>query len=150
MVNPLESIFPGLAKGVYAVTSAQSKRYNCVAWAAGDTDNWWWPGPNTEVEHWPAAVTRAETLDAFREVFATLGYVVCQGEDLDPGFEKIALFAGNQGDPRHATMQLSTGRWTSKLGNLEDIEHALRDLEGIEYGAVVLVMKRPIVGGQIQ
>ena len=144
MVNHLETIFPGLAKGDYAVSRAPSKRYNCVAWAAADTDNWWWPGPNPEVEHWPAGVIRAETLDAFREAFASLAYVVCHGEELEPGFEKIALFAGEQGDPRHGAKQLGTGRWTSKLGNLEDIEHPLHDLEGIEYGVVALVMKRTV------
>ena len=48
-------------------------------------------------------------------------------------------------EPKHAARQLPSGRWTSKLGFLEDIEHALHDLEGTEYGAVVLVMKRPII-----
>lgn len=33
-------------------------------------------------------------------------------------------------------------RWTSKLGELEDIEHDLTDLEGAAYGKVVLLMKR--------
>jgi hypothetical protein len=54
-----------------------------------------------------------------------------------------ALFALADGFPTHAAWQLGSGRWTSKLGELEDIEHALRDLEGTEYGAVALVMKRP-------
>ncbi len=63
-------------------------------------------------------------------------------EELEPGFEKIALFADERGIPRHAARQLLTGRWTNKLGELEDIEHGLRDLEGAEYGTVVLVMRR--------
>lgn len=45
--------------------------------------------------------------------------------------------------PKHAARQLASGRWTSKLGKLEDIDHALHDLEGMLYGAVVLFMKRP-------
>jgi hypothetical protein len=68
---------------------------------------------------------------------------VCEGDELEAGFEKIALFANNQGIPLHAARQLPSGRWTSKLGELEDIEHTLRDLEGEEYGSVALVMKRP-------
>jgi hypothetical protein len=48
-----------------------------------------------------------------------------------------------QGSPTHAARQLDNGRWTSKLGELEDIEHSLRDLEGAAYGTVVQVMKRP-------
>jgi hypothetical protein len=142
MVNFLETIFPGVAQGGYSITSLRSQRYNCIAWAAGDTSNWWWPGPNANEEYWPASVPREETLAALREVFASLGYVVCDGEQLEQGFEKIAIFAGTSGEPTHVARQLPGGRWSSKLGKLEDIEHSLHDLAGTDYGAVVLVMKR--------
>jgi hypothetical protein len=89
-------------------------------------------------------VPRTETLEAFREAFATLGYVVGIGEEPEPDFEKIALFADDQGVPRHVARQLPSSRWTSKLGLLEDIEHALHDLEGTAYGSVVLVLKRAV------
>ena len=92
---------------------------------------------------WPAGVTRAETVSAFQEAFQSLGFVICPDEDLEVVFEKIALFADDLG-PQHAARQLPNGRWTSKLGELEDIDHGLRDLEGAEYGKVVLVMRRPI------
>lgn len=143
MAGHLDAIFPRLAHGGYAVTSARSKRYNCVAWAAGDDGRWWWPGPNVEVEYWPDRVPRVETLDAFQAAFASLGYVVCAAEHFESGFEKIAIFANDTMTPKHAARQLPDGRWTSKLGNLEDIEHALHDLEGNEYGAVQVIMKRP-------
>jgi hypothetical protein len=87
-------------------------------------------------------VPRADTLEAFRTAFTTLGYVVCAGEELEPGFQKVALFATAEGIAKHAARQLDSGRWTSKLGKMEDIEHALHDLEGTLYGSVVLVMKR--------
>lgn len=38
------------------------------------------------------------------------------------------------GIPSHAARQLPNGRWTSKCGQAEDIEHDLRDLEGRLYG----------------
>ncbi len=93
---------------------------------------------------WPAGVARAETVDAFRAAFASLGYLICDDEQLEPGFEKIALFALG-GVPKHAARQLLSGRWVSKLGASEDIEHSLHDLTGMAYGAVVLIMKRPMV-----
>jgi hypothetical protein len=68
---------------------------------------------------------------------------VCPGEEAEPDFEKVALFADAQGKPTHAARQLSSGRWTSKLGKKEDLEHALHALSGAVYGSVVLVMKRP-------
>ena len=86
---------------------------------------------------------RVETLEAFRAVFATLGYAVCSGHELESGFEKIALFADSLAMPTHVVRQLKNGRWTSKLGKAEDIEHDLHDLEGDLYGMVVQVMKRP-------
>lgn len=149
MVNLLERLFPGLAGGGYSITSPRSNRYNCIAWVAGDTARWWWPGPDATEEFWPASVAREETLAAFRDAFASLGYVVCQGEYVEPDFEKVAIFAGPANEPTHAARQLGSGRWSSKLGKLEDVEHALRDLEGGEYGTVVLVMKRPVgrIGG---
>ena len=146
MVNPLEDALPGLAQGGYRITSPGDKRYNCIAWAAGDTANWWWPVPPDVPEvFWPPGVARVETLDAFRAVFASLGYAECPGEGVEPSYEKIAIFTNDQGIPLHVARQLCSGRWTSKLGELEDIEHGLHDLEGTEYGSVVLVMKRPVL-----
>jgi hypothetical protein len=72
-----------------------------------------------------------------------LGYVLCEHDELEPGFEKVAFFA-LAGKPKHAARQLPTSRWLSKLGPMQDIEHALHDLTGVAYGSVVLVMKRPL------
>jgi hypothetical protein len=143
MVEELESVFPRLRGANYQVTSPRSDRYNCIAWAAGDSTDWWWPDvPDLpDSAHWPSSVPRQETLEAFREAFATLGYAVCDADQYEPGYEKIALFA-RAGVPTHAARQLATGRWTSKLGPMQDIEHVLHDLTGKVYGSVVLIMKR--------
>lgn len=143
MVKSLEQLFPGLAVGGYTFTSPIDKRYNCIAYAAGDIANWWWPLPaDTKEVYWPVGVTREETVAAFRDAFASLGFVECAVDDPESGIEKIALFANAAGIPLHAARQLPNGRWTSKLGEREDIEHALPDLEGETYGTVVLIMKR--------
>lgn len=143
MVEPsLEDVFPGLRGQPYQITSPRDQRYNCIAFAAGDDQHWWWPDLGGE-DTWPSGVARAETLEVFREAFATLGYVVCGDDRLEAGYEKVALFA-LAGLPKHACRQLPSGRWASKLGRSEDIEHALHDLTGTAYGKVVLIMKRPI------
>jgi len=144
MVGPIERAFPGLRGRPYQVTSRADDVYNCIAWAANDPAHWWWPDeadhPNSA--HWPPGVPRTETLEAFRLAFTTLGYEVCNDDRLETDFEKIAIFSLG-GVPGHAARQLPNGRWTSKLGPMEDIEHELHDLTGMAYGAVVLVMKRP-------
>jgi len=142
MVNSLEELFPRLLPGAYQITSPAHDRYNCIAWAAGDTSIWWWP-INVPNVYWPSGVPKEESLDAFLLAFASLGYEACEGEQLEQGFEKIALFADAEGVPSHAARQLLNGRWASKLGAMEDIEHPLHDLEGELYGTVVRIVKRP-------
>ncbi len=144
MVTPLAEMFPALTEGRYRVTSPQDRDYNCIAWAAGDTHHWWWPSEDSAREYWPAGVPRERTQAAFVAAFALFGYVVCDSEALESGHEKIAVFADEQGRPTHAARQLSSGRWSSKLGKREDIEHELHDLEGALYGLVVLVMNRQV------
>lgn len=139
----LEALFPRLRGTDYRITSPASDVYNCIAWAAGDTEHWWWPGEPART-YWPPGVPHQEALEAFRDAFASLGFVVCEQADLEPGFEKIALFADAEGTPTHAARQLSDGMWTSKLGMSEDIQHALEDLIGTAYGSVVLILKRAL------
>lgn len=148
MVEPLEALFPGLQTSPFQLTSPASRDYNCVAWAAGDTARWWWPDPDpdNDAAFWPSNAPREESVAAFAAAFATLGYVPCSGEELEPGFEKVALFASGT-SPTHAARQLPNGRWTSKLGTREDIEHDLYAVSGEVYGAVAMVLKRPIAGG---
>jgi hypothetical protein len=146
MVDHLFVLFPKLRTAPFRVTSSRDPVYNCIAWAAGATDDWWWPLEDPDEAYWPEGVARLRTMETFRAVFATLGYDVCPSEEREIGFEKVALFADALGLPTHAARQLPDGLWTSKLGKGEDIEHLLHDLEGDLYGTVALVMKRAIQG----
>ena len=51
-MNPLEIALPGLAGTNYRVTSPADDGYNCIAWAATETDRWWWPDP-FGAGYWP-------------------------------------------------------------------------------------------------
>jgi hypothetical protein len=94
---------------------------------------------------WPPEAPREESPEAFIAAFSTLGYLPCENPDLELGFEKIALYASADGKPTHAARQLPTGRWTSKLGQLHDIEHAtLPVIEGPIYGVTVCFLKRAL------
>jgi len=142
MSEQLESLFPNLKNSYYKITSPQTPEYNCIAWAAEDEQAWWWPDPDN-IYYWPEEVERKETLEAFKKAFQTLGYQECDSIISEKGYEKIAIFADNQKFPTHASRQLRTGYWTSKLGNLEDIEHETEGVSGEEYGRIAVVMKRP-------
>ena len=137
----LEELFPGLRPGTYLITSPVDEDYNCIAWAAGDAGRWWWPDA-ADLTYWPPGLPREESLDAFRAAFATLGYGPCGPDDAEPGFERVAVFCDEAGRPTHAARQMPDGRWTSKLGELVDIEHELSALAGAQYGTVALVLRR--------
>jgi hypothetical protein len=143
MVERIERLFPKLCGTNWRVSSPFDRDYNCVAWAAGDTNDWWWPVSLNRPVVWPASAPAEITLAAFEAAFACLGYARCDNEGLEPGVEKVALFVGADGRPCHAARQIATGIWTSKLGAGEDVEHPLRDLEGDVYGTVTLVLGRP-------
>ncbi len=82
------------------------------------------------------------TIHAFKQAYATLGYVECEDSSVEKGYEKIAIYAYN-GKPTHAARQLRNGRWTSKLGPNVDIEHFVPGaIERSAYGLVVAYMKR--------
>jgi len=139
----LEGYFPNLLEAPYQLTSPASAHHNCIAWPARDQERWWWPDPMGQ-GYWPTGVPREQTLSAFEQAYGTLGFARCEDAELEPGFVKIALYARGL-VPTHAARQLPQGRWTSKLGPLEDIEHdTLHALEGDWYGEVVLVLKRRV------
>lgn len=135
--------FPNLVMSEYQVKSDETPEYNCIAWAAGDSSRWWWPSP---FSYWPAEAPQEVTLEGYRAVFEQMGYEECATDELEPGFEKVAIYLDTDGSPTHAAKQLGNGSWASKLGSWEDIEHpTLHALEGIglAYGTVALILRRP-------
>lgn len=136
--------FPGLNSGNCQITSPATSAYNCIAWAAGTNKQWWDPNG---LYYWPPNVPREVTIEAVVQVYEVLGFSICIGGMLEPGFEKIAIFAkqsGNKRVPTHAARQLDSGEWTSKLGACEDISHAEAvSVSGPAYGNVAYFMSRP-------
>ena len=144
MVNDsLESLFPLLSDAGYSVTSPATPEYNCVAWAMNNDDRWWWPDPMEEY-YWPEKASREATLESFNQTFMTFGFEICADEQLEQGYEKVAIFVDGSGDPTHLARQLSNGRWTSKLGSSVDIEHSLQGLTSSEYGSVGQILRRRV------
>lgn len=137
------SDFPNLKEIHHEITSQSTREYNCIAWAAGDVENWWWPD-EMGTGYWPPNVPRVQTIMAFILAYGSLGYVPCDDGSREAGFEKIALYSFGD-KPTHAARQLIDGQWTSKLGDCEDIRHTTVEcLHGPRYGTVATYLKRPI------
>jgi hypothetical protein len=147
----MERRFERLRPSDYDGKSPVDYYYNCIAWAMGRKDSRWWPA-TIGGYRWPKKLPREkpgeETLPNFIRAFKRLGYKVISQKDysLERGFEKVAIYVKGNQNPTHAARQLlPSGIWTSKIGNEEDIEHVSPGvLEGMEYGTVAVVMKRPV------
>ena len=119
------------------VTSPATKEYNCIAWAAEDEKRFWWPLGG----YWPPTAPRETSLEAFIKVFNNLGYEKCDNPDLESGYRKVTIYA-KDGIPTHAARQLNNGKWTSKLGKAEDVEHDGLMLPILSYGQPILFLRR--------
>jgi hypothetical protein len=62
----LERFFPQLQHSQYSVESEATDACHCIAWAAGVTDRWWWPGE--EDSYWPLEAEPA-SLEVFVRAF---------------------------------------------------------------------------------
>lgn len=133
--------FPNLSPGECKEKSPDTTKYNCIAWAAGDNTRRWDPDPVFQNFYWPDGVPREQTVEAFVLVFEQLKYEECDTGQVEPGFEKVAIYT-RYATPQHVARQLENGLWTSKLGDDMDINHTLSSLESDLYGTVTKFMKR--------
>ena len=136
----LFDLFPRLTDENHEITSPETIKYNCVAWAVHNTNRWWQPGL-----HWPIEASREDHgIGNLVSAFKSLGYEECDDGTLEHGLEKIALY-GTSLLYTHVARQLTDGKWTSKLGQLVDIVHTtVEAVAGSDYGEVIQFMKRRI------
>src|SRR5436189_3388606 len=108
-MTPKQSDFPNLTSSSWQVTSPPDPLYNCIAFAAGRTDVFWWPDdyPDPASDYWPPGILREESIAALIELYQSLGFDACADGNLEQGFEKIAIYALGQ-KPTHAARQLSS------------------------------------------
>lgn len=85
--------------------------------------------------HWPREIDPNELdpdedLPEYLRVFAELGFVECDTDELEAGVEKIAILASGSSF-EHVAYQTPDGEWSSKIGKANDIRHQLlNDLKG--------------------
>lgn len=137
----LLAAFPDLADSDPAVTHPPDARYNCVAWAAGVTDAWWWP--DDPAGYWPPTAPSEATAEAVSAALATVGYVPCGDGNPEPGFDRVAIYV-RDGVATHVAVQRDGDRWSSKLGRDCAVSHDTpAALEGAVFGVVFGYLRRP-------
>ena len=134
--------FPNSSIEHFHITSPPTPDYNCIAWAYGDNTKWYWP--MSDFSFWPNDIEQEVMLSSFISLFSKQGYAVCDSDELEIGFEKVAIYSDKQGVPTHAARQLNDGTWTSKLGMLFDVSHTIYSIDGGAYGSICTCLKRQI------
>jgi len=142
----LRAKWPKLIPGTYTHASQATPRYNCFAFAVGDDRHWWEPEMHGGRFRWAEGV--GDGIDSWAQVFVLNGYEPTNNLDHEDGYEKVAIYVELE-TLRPSHVAISDGvTWKSKLGKLQDIEHAtLNQLEGDyewEYGIVERVLRRRI------
>ncbi|HZK81852.1 MAG TPA: hypothetical protein VFC46_12310 [Humisphaera sp.] len=138
----IDGWFPRLAGFGYDPKSEETAEYNCIAWAVGETHRRWDAAPGY---YWPPGLPRDDQIETLVRVFKSSGYELCdelnsEFASLEAGVLKIVLYADGS-EWTHAVRQLPTGRWTSKLGDYEDIEHDTLDGFEEHYGQPRFLMR---------
>lgn len=136
--------FPGSFLQPFTKTSEIDLSYNCIAWAAMSSDDWYEPDDSYNY-FWPADVPRENTIEAYIQLFEYYGFDRCENGDNEEGFYKVAIFAVNgSSQASHAARQIQPGLWTSKLGQGIDVTHTIAAMSGGLYGDVIQYLKKEI------
>jgi hypothetical protein len=140
-IQDLEAALPGLVGTGWSEESIATDIYNCIAFAFGDTQNWWWPGKGFG-RYWPPGFPNDDSVVTLVKIFGAHGYFVCDSQEPESGYEKVVIYA-RDGKIKHASRQLRSGRWASKLGEEQDIEHERAEhAECSAYGTVEQLLRR--------
>lgn len=146
--------FPGLGNDLdFEITSPVDPNYNCLAWACKYSNRWMQPPISGDPEldaivYWPEGASMGLDISCLVEAFQTLGYSICDTWEHEDGFQKIALYKKpDTKEWTHAARELMSGancgKWTSKLGEGNDIRHGSPyTIEGSCYGIVHCIMKK--------
>ncbi len=144
--DEMQAKWPRLRPDNWRKTSDATGRYNCLAFANDNERKWWEAGQHGGIFYWPPGIK--DTLDGWVEMFVRQGYELTADREIEPGFEKIAIYI-DLSDMLPSHVAKSDGRsWKSKLGRYQDIEHSSLDLlegdQACEYGIVEKVLRRRI------
>jgi hypothetical protein len=140
-IQEIELIFPLLVGTSYSEESAPTDVYNCIAFAFGDLNQWWWPRRMYGC-YWPPGFALNDQTSTLVAIFQVHGYVECGGPELERGYEKVVIYSRDNRF-KHAARQVRSGRWASKLGEEQDIEHEkVEHIVNADYGVMEKYLRR--------
>jgi hypothetical protein len=141
-MEEIQRIFPLLTPENHRRTSDADFNYNCLAFALGDSKNWWDP-PAQFGYYWPPGFSPDHKVDTVVKIITLHGYIIDLAKHEVPTSEAIAIYADGENWTHFSKYR--DGQWFSKIGEDHDISHSSLDiLEGNFFGEVVRILSRPI------
>ena len=134
----IERSFPNLKhKENFEYTSNQTDDYNCVAWANEKDDDF------ITIPYYNSNDCFNDMLEGYINYFISFGFERTEYFEKDNKYTIIALYTKDENQFMHVARLLENGKWTSKIGNWEDIEHTtLNSLSGGAYGEPTVFMRK--------
>jgi hypothetical protein len=127
--------FPNLTNE-FTYSSLKNGDYNCIAWIEKNEEDW--------IQFYDEFGRLIKNPERYIHHFSQLGYAPTNNGNLETGKQKIAIYIASSSNRfKHVARQLEDGRWTSKLGEWEDIEHnTAENLLGGSYGDILKFMEK--------
>jgi hypothetical protein len=92
--------------------------------------------------YWPPGFPLSDSVDILIKIFELHGYSKCDARDQEPGYERVVIYC-RDGRFKHAARQLRSGRWTSKVGEEQVIEHERAEhVVCDDYGTIAQFLRR--------
>ena len=131
-----EQHFPNLGLSDFEFTSLRDEDYNCVAWGLESKEDW--------IQFKDEEGNYDLRICTYLKYFEERGYSIITDLNVNETTSKVAIyFDNNTGDFKHVSRQLDNGRWTSKIGDWEDLSHSsIEVLLGKSYGNDFVLMQK--------
>jgi hypothetical protein len=138
--SDVDADFPSLI-GLAFELSDEDFNYNCLAYALGDTANWWEP-PMAPGQYWPPGFSNDVTVATVEKIIRLHGFTREVEAGVDPETDAIAIFS--KGTNWTHFSKYHKGRRASKLGEGHDVSDVHpQHLEGRLYGTGAKILARP-------
>jgi len=144
-INNVEIWHPKLIGKNYKIIESKYNLadFNCIAYSLDFFDRWC----GASEKSWPYNIlSRSPKLENYIKYYKIFGYDVCNNDEYEVGYEKVALYIDNSNCINHASKQYYN-MWRSKLGKFFIIEHELEWLTGFDadnYGNIGVILKRKL------
>lgn len=130
--------FPNLTEQNFFFKSLKTDDYNCAAFVLNIEDEW--------IEFKDEYGNLDVNLQTYINYYKSKGFEEIDSIEIEDNKFKIAIYYIKESlEFKHVAFQIAKGKWKSKLGDWEDIEHEnLETLFGSSYGNAVVYMRKEL------